>query len=77
MAYEVRIPEDLWEESVEGVLIAWLLDEGDEVEPGDAIAEVMVEKAQYEVEAPGSGRLRCLKQTDDTVRRGDVIALLE
>ncbi len=73
---EVCIPGDLWEEDIEGVLLAWLLDEGDEVEAGDAVAEIMVEKIQYEVLATVDGVLKPLKEVDTPVAKGDVIAEL-
>jgi pyruvate/2-oxoglutarate dehydrogenase complex dihydrolipoamide acyltransferase (E2) component len=73
---EIQIPHDLWEEDIEGVVLSWLLDEGDEVEEGDAVAEIMVEKIQYEVLSPAAGILKPLKQPDDPVAKGDVIAEL-
>ena len=73
---DIIVPDDLWEEDVEGVLLAWLLDEGDEVEAGDVVAEIMVEKIQFEVRSPADGVLKPLKEPDDPVARGDVIAEL-
>lgn len=73
---EIRVPDDLWEEDIEGVLLSWLLDAGDEVEAGDAVAEIMVEKVQYELMASAAGVLKPLKEIDDPVAKGDVIAEL-
>ncbi len=74
---KIVIPQDLWEgNDKEAVLVAWLLDDGDEVECGDAVAEVMVDKAQYEITAEADGVLKTLKAPDDEVRLGDVIAEL-
>lgn len=75
MSNEVRIP-DIWEEDEEGVVTAWLVDDGSEVEKGDTLAEIMVQKVQYELEAPFSGVLSIVKDVDDTVEKGDVIATI-
>ena len=40
---------------------------------GALIAEIMVEKSQFEVTAPADGVLKIDKQADDIVRKGDVI----
>ena len=53
----IVIPPDLWEGDDNGVITTWLFDEGDRVEAGDVVAEVMIEKAQYEITAPQSGTL--------------------
>jgi pyruvate/2-oxoglutarate dehydrogenase complex dihydrolipoamide acyltransferase (E2) component len=74
---DIAIPRDLWQEDIEGVLVAWLVDEGDHVEAGAAVAEIMVEKAQYEIIAPASGTLRQRVAVDGPVRRGDSIGRLE
>ena len=70
---EVIVPPDLWEEDIQGVLLTWLFDEGDEVDTGDMLAEVMVDKAQFEIPSPCGGKLRILKAADDPIDRGDVI----
>ena len=70
---EVIVPRDLWEEDMQGVLLTWLFDEGDRVDAGDMLAEVMVDKAQFEIPAPCGGTLRIVKAVDDPVDKGDVI----
>lgn len=55
MSTAISVPDDLWEGDNEGVITAWLVDDGSRVSQGDLIAEVMVEKAQYEIEAPAAG----------------------
>lgn len=77
MTTEITIPEDLWEGDTEGVITAWLVSDGAEVSQGDLVAEVMVEKAQYEIEAPASGRLSITKDEDEVVSKGTTIASLE
>lgn len=77
MTNEIRVPDDLWEGDTEGVITSWLVSDGAEVAQGDLVAEVMVEKAQYEIEAPLSGKLTIAKEEDEVVEKGSVIATLE
>ncbi|PMR68467.1 biotin/lipoyl-containing protein [Halomonas heilongjiangensis] len=77
MTTEITVPEDLWEGDSEAVITAWLVDDGAEVAQGDLVAEVMVEKAQYEIEAPVSGKLSIAKAEDEVVTKGTTIARLE
>lgn len=41
----------------EGVFVGWLKSAGEHVEAGEAIAEVMTDKVNMEVQAPASGTL--------------------
>lgn len=77
MTNDIRVPDDLWEGDTEGVITAWLVSDGAEVAQGDLVAEVMVEKAQYEIEAPLSGKLTIAKEEDEVVEKGSVIATVE
>ncbi len=77
MSTAITVPEDLWEGDNEGVITAWLVDDGHQVSQGDLVAEVMVEKAQYEIEAPAAGRLAITKQEDEVVAKGTTIASLD
>lgn len=74
MTNEVTIPEDLWEEDNEAVITAWLVDNGANVEAGDVIAELMVEKIQHELVAPAGGALSIIKDVDDVVAKGQLVA---
>lgn len=69
----IVIEQDLWEEDVEGVITAWLCDEGDRLSKGDIVAEVMVEKVQHEVLSPCDGILGITIAAEEAVKRGDVI----
>jgi pyruvate/2-oxoglutarate dehydrogenase complex dihydrolipoamide acyltransferase (E2) component len=73
---EVRIPDGLWDTSVvaEGVVSTWFFDEGAEVEAGSVVAVIMVEKSEYDIEAPASGKLHITTQPDAPVTPGSVIA---
>lgn len=77
MATEVTIPTDLWEADTEAVITNWLVSDGARVHNGMLIAEIMVEKSQFEVTAPADGTLTIEKQADAVVRKGDVIGHIE
>ena len=76
---EVRIPDDLWDVAVvaEGVVSSWLYDEGATVDQGTVVAVIMVEKTEYDIEAPASGKLHIVAGTDVAVTPGTVIAEIE
>ncbi|WP_282130131.1 lipoyl domain-containing protein [Roseobacter litoralis] len=74
MATEVKVPKDLWQDDgMEAVITNWLASDGANVRKGALIAEIMVEKSQFEITAPADGTLTITKQFDDIVRKGDVI----
>ncbi|MBX5452689.1 MAG: biotin attachment protein [Acidobacteriia bacterium] len=77
MAVDIIVPKDLWEEEVEGVIVAWLTEEGASVRKGDVVAEIMVKKVQFDILAPAEGRVRILKKADEIIRKGDVIGRIE
>lgn len=70
----VVVPADLWEEDLDGVISTWLFEEGETVQAGALLAEVMVEKVTYEIVAPAAGRLHILCPAEATVSRGMTIA---
>lgn len=74
MLIEVVVPADLWEEDSEAVITTWFVDSGVDVEQGDLLAEIMVEKIQHEISAPGNGVITIHKESDEVVKKGDVIA---
>lgn len=77
MRIAITIPVDLWEDDSECVITAWLFNNGVEVDEGDLLAEVMVEKAQYEIVSPAAGVLTIVKQEDEVVTKGAIIATLD
>jgi pyruvate/2-oxoglutarate dehydrogenase complex dihydrolipoamide acyltransferase (E2) component len=74
---DITVPEDLWQTDDEGVIFAWVYADGALVEQGKLIAELTVEKAQLELNAPASGRLRILVPAETVVRKGTVIGRIE
>jgi len=73
MAADIIIPSDLWEDDSEAVISNWFAGDGARIKAGTLIAEIMVAKVQYEIEAPTDGLLHISKRIDDVVRKGDVI----
>jgi len=60
VAVEVFMPK-MTDHMAVGELIRWLVDEGDSVEAGQAILEVMTDKIAVELEAPASGILKGIR----------------
>jgi pyruvate/2-oxoglutarate dehydrogenase complex dihydrolipoamide acyltransferase (E2) component len=77
MSVDVLIPLDLWEEQGEGVIGTWLFQNGETVDAGAVLAEVMYEKASMEVLSPSSGTLQILLAAETPVIRGQLIARIE
>jgi pyruvate dehydrogenase E2 component (dihydrolipoamide acetyltransferase) len=77
MAVEVTLPE--LGESVEGgLLVAWLVAEGDTVTEGQAIAEVSTDKVDTEVPSPRAGTVtRLVAELQTEVAVGAVLLKLE
>jgi pyruvate dehydrogenase E2 component (dihydrolipoamide acetyltransferase) len=76
MAIPIEMPK-LSDTMEEGVLSAWLVDEGDEVSSGDVLAQVETDKATMDLEAFDEGVL--LKQViaeGDAVPIGELIAVI-
>lgn len=74
---DIVVPADLWDTEDEGVLFLWVYADGSLVEQGKLIAELTVEKAQLELTAPASGRLKILVQPDTVIRKGQVLGTIE
>ena len=74
---DITVPEDLWDTDDEGVIFSWVYGDGAVVEEGRLVAELTVEKAQLELNAPASGRLKILAPAETVVRKGTVIGKIE
>ncbi len=77
MIVEVAIPQDAWAAGEEGVVATWLVRDGERVEPGAILAELMYEKTSIEVTAPAAGTLSILVPAEIPVRGGQVIARIQ
>lgn len=77
MRYEFELPA-LSEDTDEGVVVAWFKQVGSQVQAGETLLEVQMEKVSFDVEAPVSGRLIEIKTPkDEIVKTGQVIAVIE
>lgn len=66
------------ESITEGIIINWMVAEGDSFEEGDILLEVATDKVDNEVPAPASGKMVAHKfKNGDVVPVGEVIAILE
>ena len=61
----------------EGVVTRWFVADGAQVDPGQLVAEVQVDKVDAEVDAPAGGRLRIVVAEDGVAHQGDVIGRIE
>lgn len=63
--------------TVEGLIVRWLKQEGETVQKGEPLFEVMTDKVTAEIEAPASGVLRrILAKEGETVKVAQVIAVI-
>jgi pyruvate/2-oxoglutarate dehydrogenase complex dihydrolipoamide acyltransferase (E2) component len=76
---DVAVPDGLWDatKTPEGVVANWFFRDGSKVEAGAAIAEIMVEKTNYEIAAPQSGTLHIVVPKDGVIRPGTVIGRID
>lgn len=76
MAHVVKLPK--WGLSMEeATIVEWMLEPGEEVAQGDALANVESEKAEMELPAPVGGVLvRYLVDEGETVAVGAELALI-
>jgi pyruvate/2-oxoglutarate dehydrogenase complex dihydrolipoamide acyltransferase (E2) component len=74
---DITVPADLADGGDDIVLLTWVYPDGAVVEQGALIAELMIAKAQLELVAPASGRLRILAPVDSVIRTDQVIARIE
>ncbi|EFW89905.1 lipoyl-binding domain protein [Haladaptatus paucihalophilus DX253] len=67
-------PEDA-QDVTEAIVANWFVREGSDVEEGDTIAEIQIEKVSVDVPAPATGELveRLVDETEE-FERGDALA---
>ncbi|MBU1888259.1 MAG: lipoyl domain-containing protein [Candidatus Omnitrophica bacterium] len=74
---EFKLPE-LTEGVNEAVVSFWHFKEGDAVQEGDELVEMATDKAAFNVPLKASGVLkRIVAKEGDTVKVGDVLAIIE
>jgi len=74
---EFKLPE-LAEGVNEAVVSFWHFKEGDAVKEGDELVEMATDKAAFNVPSKAAGTLKkIVAQEGDTVKVGDVLAVIE
>jgi pyruvate/2-oxoglutarate dehydrogenase complex dihydrolipoamide acyltransferase (E2) component len=74
---QLLLPDDAWAEEEEGVLSSWFFRSGAKVREGEAVAEVMVAKIEFEIVAPQGGMLVIAVPQEGTIRKGVPIGSIE
>lgn len=72
----ITIPKNMWDEDQEAALSTWYFKDGEAVEAGAIVAELMVEKSSFEILAPKAGLLKVLIVEEEIVTAGQVIGTL-
>ncbi|NLY45660.1 MAG: 2-oxo acid dehydrogenase subunit E2 [Tissierella sp.] len=77
MKFDFLFP-DIGEGLDEGVIMKWLVDEGDMINEGDSVAEVETDKVTAEIPSPKSGKVgKLMYKEGDTVNVGEVLITIE
>ncbi|MDR7871164.1 MAG: dihydrolipoamide acetyltransferase family protein [Tissierellaceae bacterium] len=77
MKFEFRFP-DIGEGLDEGVIMKWLVEEGDSIKEGDSVAEVETDKVTTEIPSPRTGKVgKLMYKEGDTVNVGEVLITIE
>ncbi len=75
MAEVIRMPR-MSDTMEEGVIVGWLKNEGDDIEPGDILAEVETDKATMELESYWEGKLLHIAIKEGPVPVDAVVAVV-
>ena len=77
---EIVLADYCWEDvepDTEALLEKWLVEAGERVSAGQALANVVLVKTSIEIEAPAAGTITEIRVAeDDSFGRGAVLALL-
>ncbi len=74
---DIAIPDDLWDDSDEAALSTWLYADGDQVQCGAVLAELVVAKSSFELLAPASGVLRIAVAAEEPVAKRQVVGRID
>jgi len=78
---EVTLPDDVWQDvepGTEALVDEWFVKEGDVVQSGQRLANVVLVKTNHEVEAPVAGIVeRILVAEESTFARGQPLATIK
>ncbi|MCK5450500.1 MAG: lipoyl domain-containing protein [Candidatus Omnitrophica bacterium] len=74
---EFRLPE-ISQDSENTILTLWHVTEGEKVAEGEDIAEVVTDKATFDVPAPRDGILtKIIKREGEKIVSGEVLGIIE
>jgi pyruvate/2-oxoglutarate dehydrogenase complex dihydrolipoamide acyltransferase (E2) component len=74
---DIVVPLSMWDQDdKQGSIVVWLYADGARVNKGDVIAEILVEKVTFELEAPESGILHITTPAEVTLDKGDVVGTI-
>jgi pyruvate dehydrogenase E2 component (dihydrolipoamide acetyltransferase) len=77
MAFEFKLP-DIGEGVVEGEIVRWLVEVGDQVDEDQPMVEVMTDKATVEIPSPVKGKVLELRgSAGDVVDVGEVLVVID
>ena len=77
MKFDFLFP-DIGEGLDEGIIMKWLVEEGDIIKEGDNVAEVETDKVTAEIPSPRSGKVgKLIYKEGDTVNVGEVLITIE
>jgi pyruvate/2-oxoglutarate dehydrogenase complex dihydrolipoamide acyltransferase (E2) component len=74
---DIIVGKDLWEEHQTAVISSWLYRNGETVAAGSVVAEVMVEKASFDLQAPVSGVLTILVKEEEPLGKGMTVGRID
>jgi pyruvate/2-oxoglutarate dehydrogenase complex dihydrolipoamide acyltransferase (E2) component len=77
VSVDIVVPREMWGDSMEGVVVTWIYQNGASVVKGQPVAEIMVEKAQLELVAPAAGTLTILAVPETVIGRDQVVGRIE
>jgi len=72
MSTEIRIPQ-IGFSTQEGTLVEWLVEDGGQVEVGQPLYTLELDKSVQEVEAPVSGTLKVIAKVGESYPVGELI----
>ena len=61
----------------DGILVEWLVKDGDQVAKGDLLYALETDKSAQEIESDAEGRVRIIKQAGETYLVGTVLGVIE
>ncbi|GAB5489726.1 MAG: hypothetical protein Pars2KO_32960 [Parasphingorhabdus sp.] len=73
---DIIVPRGQWEEDQEAALATWLYADGETVQAGNIVCEIMVEKTSFELAAPADGILDIEVAEDQVVTPGQIIGTI-